>query len=205
MAEFDKEWFVRKLEENNKTLRGLARHMELDPSAVSRMLDGKRRMKMDEANSVASFLSVTVDEVLSHAGVNLGSKPHPVRIMIVATIDQRGNVTTIANPSPLPQAVLDKAGIALSVVDGPLVAAQVRAASGPLAVIDDAVMLYRRGDGVDPAAIGTLAICRNGNNGQIVGRLERARKTGEAQIMTIDGKSQSFDLQSAAPIVAIIP
>ncbi len=206
MTKVDKEWFIEALTAKRKSMRELAKHLDLDIGAVSRTLDGKRRLKMEEANSIATFLGVPVSEILGHAGAKLALKSAPVRVMIAATIDERGNVAPLAEPRPLPQGVFDAAGMDPSPDDDrPLMAAQVRAGSGPLAILDDALLLYRRSDAIDQAAIGALSICRNSNGGQIIGKVERARKTGEAQIVGITGKSQAFDLEAATPIVAIIP
>lgn len=68
-AQVDKKWFMGRLQERGQSVRGLARHMDLDPSAVSRMLSGKRRMQMEEAAAIARFLRAPVSEVLSHAGL----------------------------------------------------------------------------------------------------------------------------------------
>lgn len=39
----DKKWFLKLLDERQISVRGLARHMDLDASAVSRMLSGQRK------------------------------------------------------------------------------------------------------------------------------------------------------------------
>ena len=71
MATIDKGWFFNTLIQRKRSLRGLARYMEIDPSAVSRMFSGERRMQMDEIAKIATFLGVGVAEVLTHAGVTL--------------------------------------------------------------------------------------------------------------------------------------
>lgn len=77
MAKIDKDWFFNKLLQRERSLRGLARHMRIDPSAVSRMFSGERRMQMDEITKIASFLGVSASEVLLHAGVSL--RPDDIR------------------------------------------------------------------------------------------------------------------------------
>ena len=77
MATIDKDWFFKMLVRRERSLRGLARHMRIDPSAVSRMFSGERRMQMDEISKIASFLGVAVSEVLVHAGVSL--RPDDIR------------------------------------------------------------------------------------------------------------------------------
>src|SRR3546814_14503795 len=52
----DIDWIRRGLERTGKTQRGLARALGIDPSAVSRPLDGKRQPKAAEMAKVAAYL-----------------------------------------------------------------------------------------------------------------------------------------------------
>jgi hypothetical protein len=202
----DKDWFLKKLEANRQSVRGLARHLEIDPSAVSRMLAGKRKMRMDEANAIATFLAAPVSEVLRHAGVAMDLDGHPTRILLAATVNEKGQIERLTEPRPLPQSVIDRAQAAIAKHgNGRIVAAQIRAMTGPLAVMDDAVVLFKHTDIVEPAAIGALSICRSHSGEQIMAKIERARKTGEARVVCADGKVKEFDLHTATPVLAIIP
>ncbi|MCV3764659.1 helix-turn-helix transcriptional regulator [Rhizobium sp. TRM95796] len=62
----DTAWFHQQLEKRGSSVRGLARHLGLDASAVSRMLNGERKMSADEQDRIAEFLSVSLEEVASH-------------------------------------------------------------------------------------------------------------------------------------------
>jgi hypothetical protein len=202
----DKDWFLQKLEVGGKSVRGLARHLEVDPSAVSRMLSGQRRMKMEEATSIALFLGASVAEVLSHAGVAVDLDGLPTQVLLAATINETGALERLKEPRPLPQSVIDRAQAAVSKIgNGKVLAAQVRAASGCFALWDDAVVLFNHTDHVENAAIGFLSICRSRDGGQILAKLERARKTGEARIMNANGKIIEVMLETATPVLAIIP
>ncbi|RUX01763.1 MAG: helix-turn-helix transcriptional regulator [Mesorhizobium sp.] len=204
----DKQWFIDKLAETGKSVRGLARHLGVDASAVSRMLSGQRKMKMTEAGEIASFLGIPVSEVLVHSGVSISlDDPHPPEMMLAATIDERGIVDELPEPKPLPPAVIERARATISVHGNePIVGAQIRALKGPLSVMDDAVVLYRyRGDGIDPAAIGLLSICRSRDGEQFLGKIERARKTGEARVMCANGEIRDVGLEAATPVLAVIP
>ncbi|MDK2769936.1 MAG: helix-turn-helix domain-containing protein [Sphingomonas sp.] len=202
----DGEWFRKLLRDRNKSTRGLARHLDIDGSAVSRMFSGQRRMKMEEANAIASFLAVPVSEVLKHAGVSMDLDGLPTRILLAAIIGETGNIERLKDPRPLPQSVIDRAHAAISGHrNGSIVAAQVRAPNGPLAVFDDAVALFAHTDEVEAAAIGALSICRTHDGEQILARIERARKTGEAKIVLTSGKVIEVILHTATPVLAIIP
>lgn len=80
MAEIDGAWFRAKLTEKNRSQRALARHLDIDPGAVTLMFNGKRRMQLDEAEQIAVFLGVPVADVLRAAGLPIsggGSAPAP--------------------------------------------------------------------------------------------------------------------------------
>lgn len=204
--EIDKDWFHQKLAEKRVSLRGLARHMDIDPSAVSRMLSGHRKMKLEEATTIAAFLGSTVNDVLKHAGVAKDVDGLPSRILLAATINKDGALEPIQEPKPLPQAVIDRAHAATSgQSNARIVAAQVRALDGPLAFLDDAVLLFKPTDVFEQRAIGTLAICRSSKGEQIVAKIDRARKTGEARLLCITGKVKEVELSTATPVLAIIP
>ncbi|CDN54476.1 Plasmid maintenance system antidote protein [Neorhizobium galegae bv. officinalis bv. officinalis str. HAMBI 1141] len=66
MSPIDSEWFYQKLDQGDKSLRDLARFMSLDPSAVSRMLKGERKMSADEQDDIAAFLGINLEEVAAH-------------------------------------------------------------------------------------------------------------------------------------------
>jgi transcriptional regulator with XRE-family HTH domain len=59
----DSEWFYRQLEKEGRSLRAMARALGLDPSAVSRMLKGERKMSADEQDGIAAYLGVSLNEV----------------------------------------------------------------------------------------------------------------------------------------------
>lgn len=59
----DSEWFYRQLDARGHSIRGLGRAMGLDPSAVSRMLKGTRKMSADEQDEIADYLGVPLSEV----------------------------------------------------------------------------------------------------------------------------------------------
>ncbi len=62
-------YFQALLAERDISQRQLAKKLQLDPSAVSNTLLGKREMKLQEAVDIASLLGVNVADVLSNAGV----------------------------------------------------------------------------------------------------------------------------------------
>lgn len=187
-------------------MRGLARHLEIDASAASRMLSGDRKMKMDEAGAIAAFLNAPVAEVLRHAGVALDDENSLSRVLLAATVDENGQVRRLNKSRPLPQGVINRAVAAIRFQgDATVIAAQIRAETGPLAMLDDSILLFHVSKKVEEAAIGSLAICRTHEGDQYLAKIESARKTGEARVISCGGKSKEIILLTASPILAIIP
>ena len=204
----DSRWFKSKLTDNRKSMRGLAKHLGKDVGAVSRTINGERKMQMSEATQIAQFLGTHVSEVLRHAGlqVDTESDSNTGRIMLAATVNESGKIERILEPVQLPDYVLERAAAAITLHGtGKIIAAQIRAPKGPLALLDDAVLLFHHTDAVESDAIGALSICRDRKGDQILARIEKARKTGEAMLLCTDSSLKEFTLHTATPILAIIP
>ena len=86
------DWFRTKLTEKRRSQRQLARHLELDPAAITLMLRGERRMQLEEARSIAAFLGEPVTDVLRAAGLPLkdeaAKEQTPTRIVASASDDE---------------------------------------------------------------------------------------------------------------------
>ena len=59
----DSVWFYQQLEKEGRSLRAMARALGLDPSSVSRMLRGERKMTADEQDGIAAYLGVPLTDV----------------------------------------------------------------------------------------------------------------------------------------------
>jgi len=64
----DTDWFFARLEASGQSMRALARSMDLDPGAMSRMLNGARQMSAEEQDKLANFLGVNRDQIAAHRG-----------------------------------------------------------------------------------------------------------------------------------------
>lgn len=71
-------WPRQGLKKSGKTQKGLARALDLDPMAVSRLLSGKRRFQIDELQKIAAY----IDESLPNIGPlsNVSHRVETVRI-----------------------------------------------------------------------------------------------------------------------------
>lgn len=66
MTKIDSEWFFAKLKEAGSSSSELAKFLKLDPSSVSRMLKGERKMSAEEQDGIAEYLKVSALEIAAH-------------------------------------------------------------------------------------------------------------------------------------------
>jgi transcriptional regulator with XRE-family HTH domain len=68
----DSDWFYRQLEQEGRSLRDMAKRLGLDPSAVSRMLRGERKMSAEEQDGIAEYLGISIDHVAARRRGEIG-------------------------------------------------------------------------------------------------------------------------------------
>ncbi|MGI2031701.1 helix-turn-helix domain-containing protein [Rhizobium panacihumi] len=66
MTKIDSDWFYARLKEIGASSSELAKFLKLDPSSVSRMLKGDRKMSAEEQDGVAEYLRVSPLEIAAH-------------------------------------------------------------------------------------------------------------------------------------------
>ncbi|MDP9836881.1 transcriptional regulator with XRE-family HTH domain [Neorhizobium huautlense] len=66
MTKIDSDWFYARLKEIGASSSELAKFLKLDPSSVSRMLKGDRKMSAEEQDGVSAFLRVPLNVVALH-------------------------------------------------------------------------------------------------------------------------------------------
>ncbi|MEO5326366.1 helix-turn-helix transcriptional regulator [Mesorhizobium sp. CC13] len=67
----DKFWFDEKFDQKGLSLRDVAKAIGIDPGALSRTLNGKRKISVVEVAKIATVLGVSQSEVLSHVTANV--------------------------------------------------------------------------------------------------------------------------------------
>ena len=89
MVSIDTTWFHRQLEARNQSVRALARFMDVDASAVSRMLKGERRMSAEEQDRIADFFGLGLEEVAAHRRGHVSGFSESKREPYSAVMDTR--------------------------------------------------------------------------------------------------------------------
>ena len=139
-------WIKDSLKGNGKTQKDLAEHLGVAPSAVSRLLNGKRELKTREADTIADY----IDQILKErADENAGLAAQIVRLTgarlgdlgLIRADDARLG-TLVSSRLPRPRSVRASPGI------------------GGHAVADDAEEHGERDDQRDRAAVLDLVLCQ---------------------------------------------
>jgi transcriptional regulator with XRE-family HTH domain len=63
-------WFSNLIRDRKYSQRELAKRLEMDPSSLSLLLHGKRRMRVEQASEIANALGVPVADVMRHGGAS---------------------------------------------------------------------------------------------------------------------------------------
>lgn len=90
-----KQWLMMRLVEKGISQRKLSSILNLDQASLSRTLDGKRRLQIHEANAIADFFDVPLQEVLDRFGISSGAIKE---VNLVGTIDSDGKFQELDKP-----------------------------------------------------------------------------------------------------------
>ena len=67
----DKRFIVGRLKDLDKTQTSLGKALSIDRAQVTRLLDGDRRVRLDEVETLARHLDISTIEMLRRLGLNL--------------------------------------------------------------------------------------------------------------------------------------
>jgi hypothetical protein len=84
-------FFKTRLRDRQITQRKLASHLGLDPAAVTLLLRGERRMRPEEAQTIADLLKLPITEVLREAGMQI--REGVQKVPVQGSVDSHGRVT----------------------------------------------------------------------------------------------------------------
>jgi transcriptional regulator with XRE-family HTH domain len=86
----DTKWFQNRVRDAEMSQARLAALLDIDKSALSLMLHGKREMKMTEATRLAEILALPLDQVLAHAGVEV--RKGPASLPLAGIVDANNEI-----------------------------------------------------------------------------------------------------------------
>jgi transcriptional regulator with XRE-family HTH domain len=186
------QWFRARLKDQHKSQRALAQVLGVDPAQVTNMFKGRRRMQLTDASLIASFLNVPVEEVLRQAGLPVS--PAGRRVRLAGTVDEHGEI----HLSDSPEADVDAPASA------PEGTVAVRATSSAQ-LMRHALVFFRPAAGVDPSAIGRLAICRIGEGPWLLRSVTPGVEPGTYDLAALAGDIVGATLSAAVPVLWIRP
>ena len=195
--EVDSQWFKEKLADQMISIRQLAKMMNLEPSAISLSIMGKRRLTITEATEIARHIVAPIDEVLRRAGMAVPAHQAAGQVEITGWADAEG-VITLGKP------------MGSLYVDGP--------GSAP-DLTCDAVRIQNRGnlngwvllfkdlsrvEGVSADAVGELCVVELAGGIRKVRFLSRGFEPGSWILESMfGGKLEEARIRAASPITCM--
>lgn len=165
----NKRYFSDLMKDRKLSLREVARRMEVWPAALSRSLDDKRKMQMEEAVSLARILGVPLSEVLINAGIEQA-------ITAGRRCDIIGHVLEGAVVEPVAEAVIERIAIPDGVPDD-VVAVQNHTSETPAAYADGWVtFLGEKQEPID--CLGMYSLVSVEGHGWMLGTIRRGYSPG---------------------------
>jgi len=94
MSDQSYKWFSDRIRDKRLTQRAVAKAMDMDPSTLSLLLHGKRRMRVEQAAELARILGVAVNEVIRHGGADVRETQGnaPAALPVVGSVDADNRV-----------------------------------------------------------------------------------------------------------------
>ena len=186
----DKAWFADRLAMRKISQRKLAGMMDMDASAMSLMLSGKRKMSAAEAGDVAKLLGVSVEEVMRHAGIAIAVNVEK-SVPVVGYVNERMEVRMGRAKGPLTAAAPPDCGKGCQAL---------RMQTG--AWMDGWLVFYQPNAGVSLEAVGRLCVVRVVDEDRPLLKLVgRGYEPGWHVLSSLrGGEPRHARLESAAPI-----
>lgn len=217
LLEINDQYFRDALQATDKSQREMARFMGLDPSAITLMFQGRRAMQLTEAQQIAQFLGVAIEDVLRNAGLELSGTPKQGSGQHNAAQQHAAQTASPHSAVPLAGTIDAKGELHLDpkgagqTIDAPLRlpsgAVAVRAAGDvfPPTVMRGALVFFRPGEAVEPAAIGRLAVLRFGNKKLCLAHVAPGFELDRYNLTDSSGGKENVALVSATPVLWIKP
>lgn len=152
-------WFKDRLQEKQITQRKVAATLDVDPSSVSLMLRGERRIQLNEAEQLARLIGQPIDAVLTNLGVD-PSAGASARMVPIAGFINGDNEVVMKRPSEGPRLVEAPPGVPEGTV-----ALRYRTATSQLESRDGWIVFYAPSREVDIDCIGRWCISKVAGRG----------------------------------------
>lgn len=199
MQAIDTRWFTDTLAAKRLSQRGLGRLLGCNASSVNRLVNGKRPLRLEEAERLATFLGVDVSNVITHAGVSVDRGGRQTRL--VGYIDGAGeaHVDWGASGETVP---------ALPDLSDSAVAIQYRTALTPRESMDGWVIYVESptsSDTIDKAMNRFALVCLD-TQITVLGFLRRGYEAGRYNVINFMGPTlENVNVAWATPVLLVRP
>lgn len=212
MGNVNKRWFQNAFLSRGITQRRVAKHLHLDPSAISLMLRGKRALKLDEAAELARLLSIPVEDVMTNAGINTRTVESKDFLEVRGWVDEAWelHLGTPKGPRKAPPVAGGSDGSKKG--GGGIAVARFQTAGTSLDGLDGSLLYFptpREGI-VSADAMGRLSVVqlrdgrgKSGKGRLLVRILKRGYQQGHFNLHAMDGRIMEDDVmvEAAVPVL----
>jgi hypothetical protein len=197
MAKLDKTWFTARLADIEQSQGALARHMGMDPSAISLLLNGRRRIEPGRAEQIADFLRVPVADVLR---LGLGLKVDRARAPLFPMVGTVNAQMLVTMDSPGARVEGSQA------LPADAVAVRLQTAGTQTDWLDGWLMFFQPARGMDPALVTRLCVAELADGSRRLGNLRRGYAEGVYNLVIGPGSMlENVTITSATPVLWIKP
>ncbi len=193
-----KQWFQQRLRQLGKTQRGLAKHMGLDPSRITEILNESRHIRIEEAVEIAEYLETPLDDLAPKLGAAIASSVR-ASSLVVGYVGAGETVLSIDDHAK---------GSGLYKIEAPQgegggVCVVVRGQSMAPRFKDGEHLGYSRDEGLDPAnCYGRECVVQTKDGRQLVKIVEPGSNSGEVTLISVNA---STPIEHNVPVEWIAP
>lgn len=190
--ELNRRFFDSLMAEKKLSLRGLAAKMGMGHSQLSLTFSGGRKLQLDEAAQLSQIFNVPLYIIVENAGVSvkpIGGK----RAQVIGTVLGDGAIelydSSVIERTMAPEGMPDDT-----------VAVQCRTAGTSLDWMDGSVLFLRRPDGIDPAYLGRLCMCKIKDGPVVLAMVKRGYRDNTSNLSG-PYLRESVTLEWASPVI----
>jgi hypothetical protein len=196
--QIDSQWFRDQLADRKLTQRAAAKLLNLDPSSLSLLLDGHRRMRIDQAGEFARVFKLPISEIVRRAGVETTGGMHG-RLNVVGYIEGTGRAVIREDaPGAVVQFQWDLPEKAMGL--------QFRTAQSAADVWDGFIAAFGDSEPGGAGALDRTGLIRMRSGEELYGKARRGYAPNLYTVIPLTGELiHDADIESFKPLIGLRP
>jgi transcriptional regulator with XRE-family HTH domain len=199
MGKTNTRWFQSELQRNNITQRRVARALNLDPSSITLMFHGKRKLQIKEAVQLANLFGVPLDDVLSNAGLKTETKESTELLPIEGWIDGEMRIHWGQPKGQKTAPIPSFGGKNIKVLRYQTIGSNIES-------LDGGLVYYSESKGLHSDSIGRLCVVKRAEDrrgSSLLAVVKRGYSAGAFNLVDLAGRAVMEDavLESASPVI----